>query len=29
LENGMKVMACIGEKLEERESGKTLEVCAR
>jgi triosephosphate isomerase len=25
----MKVMACIGEKLEERESGKTLEVCAR
>lgn len=29
LENGLKVMACIGEKLEERESGKTLEVCAR
>jgi len=29
LENGLKVKACIGEKLEEREAGKTLEVCSR
>jgi triosephosphate isomerase len=29
LENGLKVMACIGELLEERESGKTLDVCSR
>ena len=27
LESGLKVLACIGEKLEERESGKTEEVC--
>ena len=26
---GLKVIACIGEKLEEREAGKTLEVCTR
>ena len=29
LENGMSVMVCIGESLEERESGKTGEVNAR
>jgi len=29
LDNGLKVMACIGESLEERETGKTLDVCAR
>lgn len=29
LENNLKVIACIGETLEERESGKTEEVCAR
>lgn len=29
LENGMNVMVCIGEQLEERESGKTGEVNAR
>ena len=29
LENGMNVMVCIGELLEERESGKTAEVNAR
>ena len=29
LENGLQVMACIGEKLDERESGKTDEVNAR
>lgn len=29
IENGVKVMACIGEQLEERESGKTGEVNAR
>ena len=27
LENGMKIIPCIGEKLEEREAGKTEEVC--
>ena len=27
LENGLKVLPCIGEKLEEREAGKTEEVC--
>jgi triosephosphate isomerase len=27
LENNVKVIACIGEKLEERESKKTMEVC--
>ncbi|KAL2636334.1 hypothetical protein R1flu_007813 [Riccia fluitans] len=27
LENGLKVIACIGELLEEREAGKTTEVC--
>lgn len=27
LENGLNVLACIGEKLEERESGKTMDVC--
>ncbi len=26
LENGLKIIPCIGEKLEERESGKTEEV---
>ena len=29
LENGLQVMACIGEKLDERESNKTDEVNAR
>ena len=29
LENGMSVMVCIGERLEERENGKTGEVIAR
>ena len=29
LESGLHVMACIGEKLDERESGKTNEVNAR
>ena len=29
LENGLQVMACIGEKLEERKSGKTDAVNAR
>ena len=29
LESGLEVMACIGEKLDERESGKTNEVNAR
>jgi len=29
LENGLNVMLCIGEQLEERESGKTGEVNAR
>jgi len=29
LENGMKVIPCIGEKLEEREANKTEEVCFR
>lgn len=28
-ENGINVIACIGEKLEEREAGKTMEVVAR
>ena len=27
LDNGLKVLPCIGEKLEEREAGKTEEVC--
>ena len=27
LENGLNVIACIGEKLEERESNRTMEVC--
>lgn len=27
LENGLSVIACIGEKLEDRESNKTMEVC--
>ena len=26
---GLKVIPCIGEKLEEREAGKTTEVCFR
>jgi len=29
LEEGLQVIACIGEKLEEREAGKTLEVVKR
>ena len=29
VENGLKVMACIGEKLDERESGKTKAVNER
>jgi triosephosphate isomerase len=29
LNSGLKVIACIGEKLDEREGGKTLEVNAR
>ena len=29
LDNGLSVMACIGEKLDERESGRTNEVNAR
>ena len=29
LDNGLSVMACIGEKLDERESGRTDEVNAR
>lgn len=29
LDNGLKVMFCIGEKKEERETGVTMEVCAR
>jgi triosephosphate isomerase len=29
LEAGLGVIACIGEKLEERESGRTEEVCFR
>jgi triosephosphate isomerase len=29
VENGLNVMLCIGEQLEERESGKTGEVNAR
>jgi len=29
LKSGMKVIPCIGEKLEEREAGKTTEVCFR
>jgi triosephosphate isomerase len=29
LKTGIKVIACIGEKLEERESGKTFEVVTR
>lgn len=28
LENGLKVLLCIGEKLEERENGTTMKVCA-
>jgi len=28
LEEGLKVMLCIGEKKEEREAGTTMEVCA-
>lgn len=28
-DNGINVIACIGEKLEEREAGKTMEVVAR
>ena len=27
LESGLKVIACIGEKLEEREANKTTDVC--
>jgi len=27
LSQNLKVIACIGEKLEERESGKTFDVC--
>jgi triosephosphate isomerase len=27
LENGVSVIACIGEKLEQREAGKTMDVC--
>jgi triosephosphate isomerase len=29
LDNGVSVIACIGEKLDERESGKTMDVCLR
>ena len=29
IQNGLKVMFCIGEKKEERESGVTMEVCAK
>lgn len=29
LEKGLKIIPCIGEKLEEREAGKTTEVCFR
>ncbi len=29
LDNGLKVMFCIGEKKDERESGVTMDVCAR
>ena len=29
LDNGLKVIACIGETLEEREGGKTEAVCFR
>jgi triosephosphate isomerase (TIM) len=29
IENGLKVMFCIGEKKEEREAGVTMEVCAK
>ncbi|CAB9529464.1 Triosephosphate isomerase (Fragment) [Seminavis robusta] len=29
IKNGLKVMFCIGEKKEERESGVTMEVCAK
>lgn len=29
LDHKLKIMACIGEKLEERESGKTMEVNER
>ena len=29
LENGLSVIPCIGELLEEREAGKTTEVCFR
>eukprot|EP00124_Ichthyophonus_hoferi_P001662 Ihof_evm2s93 gene=Ihof_evmTU2s93 len=29
LANGMKIIPCIGEHLEEREAGKTMEVCAK
>ena len=29
LDNGLKVIACIGEKLEERQAGKTEEVVFR
>ena len=29
VENGLKVMFCIGEKKEERESGVTMDVCAK
>ena len=27
LENGVNVVLCIGEKLAEREAGKTLDIC--
>ena len=27
LSSGLKILPCIGEKLEEREAGKTEEVC--
>ena len=29
LDGGMNVMVCVGERLEDRKIGKTLEVCAR
>jgi len=29
IQNGMTVMVCIGEGLEERESGKADQICAR
>ena len=29
LDTGLKVIACIGEKLEERESGETMKVVER